>query len=286
MAGPSQGPARWWIGQPRPIVTGMRILPRILIGLAVVVVGAVGLLWIFQGRVVKAAIQSGGTWATGVPTKVDDVSAGLLGGKLELSGLTVANPEGFAPQPFVAIGTARADWETRSLFSDEVHVKELVLDGLALHIERNAKGTNYGKILEHAKSHGKGEKAPDAGGSKRVLVVDRIVLTNITAELLLADLPVATGPLKVTVPRIELNNFRSDGSTSEVVGQLLSVVVESALSVALEAGQGIFPQDLVKDLEKQLESSAQELKDVLEGSLNEAGKGLEGLKDVFGGKKQ
>jgi len=264
----------------------MRILPRILIGLLVLVVAAVGLLWIFQGRVVKAAIQSGGTWATGVPTKVDDVSAGLLGGKLELTGLTVANPEGFAPQPFVSLGTARADWETRSLFSDEVHVKELALDGVALHIERNASGTNYKKILEHARSRGKGEKKPEEQGSKRVLVVDRIVLTNVTAELVLADLPVATGPLRVTVPRIELNAFRSDGSTSEVVGQLLTVVVDAAMSAALEAGQGIFPQDLVKDLQNQLESSTQELKDVLEGSPKEAGKGLEGLKDVFGGKKQ
>lgn len=263
----------------------MRTLPRILIGLGVLFVGAVGLLWIFQGRVVKAAIQSGGTWATGVPTKVDDVSAGLLGGKLEFSGLTVANPEGFGPQPFVAVGTARADWETRSLFSDEVHVKELVLDGLALHIERNAAGTNYEKILDHAKQRGGGPK-PDEGGSKRVLVVDRIVLTNITAELVLGDLPIATGPLKVTVPRIELNQFRSDGSTSEVVGKLLSIVVEAAMSAALQAGEGIFPADLVKDLGNQLKSSAEELKDVLEGSLKEAGKGLEGLKDVFGGKKQ
>jgi hypothetical protein len=264
----------------------MRTLPRILIGLGVVAVGAVGLLWIFQGRVVKAAIQSGGTWATGVPTQVDDVSAGLLGGELELTGLTVANPPGFAAKPFVAVGTARADWETRSLFSDEVHVEELAIDGLALHIERNASGTNYKKILEHAKTRGKDEPKKESGESKRVLVVDRIVLTNVTAELVLGDLPVATGPLSVTVPRIELKQFRSDGSTSEVVGQLLSVVVEAAMSAALEAGQGIFPQDLMKDLQQQLESGSQELKDVLEGTLKDAGKGFEGLNDVFGEKKK
>lgn len=269
----------------------MRLLVRVAIGLALLVVLALGLVWIFQGSVVKAAVQHGGTWATGVETRVDDVSAGLLGGRLELEGLTIANPPGFSAEPFFALRSTKADWDTRSLFGDEIHVRELELDGLALRIERNSSGANYKKILEHARSKGgqeKPEPSPDPG-AKKTLVVDRIVLTDLTAELKLADLPVATGPLRVTVPRIELKGFRSDGETHELVGRLLGIVVDASMSAALEAGQGVFPADLVQDLERQLDAAKSTLEGVLQGdpkSIQDAGKQLEGLKDIFGKPKK
>lgn len=269
----------------------MRILVRIVAGLLVLLALVVGLVWIFQGSVVKSAVQSGGTWATGVETRVDDVSAGLLGGKLEIQGLTLANPPGFGAEPFFALRGTKADWDTRSLFGDEIHVRELELDGLALRIERNASGTNYGRILDHVGGKG-GAKEPapaESGGAKKVLAVDKIVLKDVSAELIVADLPVATGPLRVTVPRIEIANFRSDGATHEIVGKLLGAVVQAALEASLEAGGGVFPADLAKDLKSKLGDVEGALKDVLKGDLkglDDAGKALEGIQDVFGGKKK
>ncbi|MCY2961724.1 MAG: hypothetical protein NTY35_16305 [Planctomycetota bacterium] len=263
----------------------MRILVRVAIGLGLLVVLALGLVWIFQGSVVKAAIQGGGTWATGVETRVEDVSAGLLGGKLELRGLTLANPPGFSAEPFFGLRAAKADWDTASLLSQKIHVRELELDGLALRIERNSSGTNYGRILEHA-SRGGAAPAPTPEaqpGAQRALVVDRIVLRDVSAELYLADLPLANGPLRVTVPRVEITDFHSDGPTHEIVGQLLSAVVKAALEASLDAGRGTFPDDLKRDLKAQLQSA----KSALEGALQGDVKGsLEGLKDVFGDKKK
>lgn len=270
----------------------MRLLVRLGIGLLLLLVLALGLVWIFQGSIVKTAVQSGGTWATGVETKVDDVSAGLLGGKLEIEGLTLANPPGFGAEPFFALRSAKADWDTRSLLGDTIHVRELELDGLALRIERNASGTNYGRILDHASQKGGGAKpSPEAdAGSKRVLVVDRIVLKDVSAEVLLADLPIGNGPLRVTVPRLEIADFKSDGPTHEIVGQLLSAVVEAALKASLDAGGGIIPADLARDLKSRLQDAESALKGALEGdlkgSLEGAGQALEGLKDVFGTKKK
>lgn len=272
----------------------MRIVVRVAIGLVLLLVLALGLVWIFQGSVVKAAIQRGGGWATGVETRVDDVSAGLLGGQLELEELTLANPPGFGAEPFFALRAAKADWDSRSLLGDEIHVRELALDGLALRIERNASGTNYGKILDHARSKGgkPAEPEPEAG-SKKTLVVDRIVLRDLSAELILADLPISTGPLKVTVPRLEIKDFRSDGETHEIIGNLLAQIVDQALAASLEAGQGIFPADLAKDLQRQLEKNVEDAKSTLEGvlkgdakSVQDAGKQLEGLKDIFGKPKK
>jgi len=271
----------------------MRMLVRFGIGLLLLLLLTLGLVWIFQGSIVRTAVESGGTWATGVETRVDDVSAGLLGGKLELEGLTLANPPGFAAEPFFALRAVRADWDSRSLFGDTIHVRELELDGLALRIERNASGTNYGRILDHAGQKGSGDKPmPEAEeGTKRALRVDRIVLKDVSAELILADLPIGTGPLRVTVPRLELSNFQSNGPTHVIVGQLLAAVVEAALKASLDAGTSIFPADLAGDLKAKLAGVEAALKGAIqegnvEGSIQEAGKALDGLKDVFGGKKK
>jgi len=266
----------------------MRLVVRLGIGLLLLVVLAIGLAWIFQDSVVKAAIQRGGGWATGVETRVDDVSAALVGGKLEMSGLSLANPAGFSTEPCFALRSAKADWESRSVLSEEIHLREIAIDGLALRIERNASGTNFAQILGHRST---GESKPPAAESetKRKLVVDKIVLNDVSAELVLADMPLATGPMRVTVPRIEIKDFRTDGPTHELVGKLLSAVVQAALDASLAAGGGIFPADLTRDLRGQLDAAKADLDSLLQErlgtSVDEAGKALEGLKDVFGGKK-
>ncbi len=268
----------------------MRLVVRLGIGLLLLLVLAIGLVWIFQDSVVRAAIQSGGSWATGVDTRVDDVSAALVGGKLELSGLSLANPPGFSAEPCFVLRAARADWDTRSLLSDEIHLREIALDGLALRIERNASGTNFMRIVNHSGSQGDAS-APTTSesGPTRKLVVDTIVLNDVSAELVLADMPIAKGPLRVTVPRIEIKDFRSDGPTQELVGKLLSAIIQAALDSSLAAGAGIFPEDLARDLRADIAKARAGLDTLLQDSLGtsveEAGKALDGLKGVFGGKK-
>ncbi|MBL8862772.1 MAG: hypothetical protein JNK02_12300 [Planctomycetes bacterium] len=274
----------------------MRLVIRIVGTLFLLLALGLGLLWIFQDNLVKSAIEGGGTWATGVETRVEDVSAGIVGGSLGLAGLRIANPPGFGTQPFFALRAARADWDPRSLLADEIHVRELALDGLALRIERNDSGTNYGRILDHVRSRGGAKSDPPAeaaAGPGRALVVDRIVLTDLSAELVLSGTPLATGPLRVSVPRVEIGAFRSDGATHEIVGTLLSAVVRAALEASLQAGAGVFPKDLARDLESRLAGAKAELERQLGGSLEDAvkqategvQKKLGGLQDALGGKK-
>jgi hypothetical protein len=274
----------------------VRILVRVLGGLLCVVALLAGLVWIFQANLVKSAIEGGGTWATGVETRVAGVSAGLVGGQLAIEGLELANPAGFGSAPCLALRSARADWETRSLLSDEIRVREIALDGLVLRIERNASGTNVARILDHARGRRGAAPAspaePAADGPGRALVVDLVVVRDLSAELVLAGLPGVEGPLRVSVPRFELRGFRSDGATHEIVGALLAAVVEAALEASLAAGADVFPKDLVRDLEGRLDAARAALEDTLRGEVDgaleraagAAGRALEDL-GILGGKK-
>src|SRR5690554_6816935 len=85
-------------------------MKKILIGLlavvlvvviAVVVLVVVGVSQI--DNLLKAGIERGGTYATGVSTTVDDVDVQLRKGTLDLSGLVLANPPGFDTPHFLAL---------------------------------------------------------------------------------------------------------------------------------------------------------------------------------------
>jgi hypothetical protein len=247
----------------------MRPAARIVLGLGLVAAAGGALVLLFAGRIAAAAIHGGGTWALGVPVATDDVSLGLLAGTFELEGLTVANPPGFAPVPFLEIAGTSADWRTSSLFAREIEVGEIALTGLTLRLEQRLDGSNYGAILDHLErvAPAKPAPAPETAES-RTLRVARIVITDVTAELALPDLPAGADRARVRVPEIVIEDFRSDGETSEVLGKLLGAIVEASLEASLEAGGATFPADWSKDLRAKLGAGAEaEVRGLLEGAV-------------------
>ena len=88
----------------------MKLLKRlVLLALGVVVLGFAA-AWIFLDPLVAKAIEKGATYAAGVETKVGSVDASPLSGRFGIQELSLANPAGFRPEPFVHVGSVRAAW--------------------------------------------------------------------------------------------------------------------------------------------------------------------------------
>ncbi len=239
----------------------MKLLKRLLVVGVLLAVVLVAVVWLFFSPIVSGAIEKGATYATGVDTKVKSVSASPTAGKFSLEGLSMANPPGFQAPSFVTLGSLRAGWQNGTLLSDTIQMDEFVVDGVEVNLERTSNGTNYGKILDHLSqvSGGakEGEKAPKeppkepAKGGKS-LRIQKIDIRNVKATLRISSPVAATIP--VTVPSVVINDFRSDGSTTEIVGQLTQQVLHSILDSVLKAGKDVFPADIVKDLGGSLKS--------------------------------
>lgn len=258
----------------------MKLLKRLLlVGLVLLVLG-IGTMWIFFSPLVSSAIEKGATYATGVETKLASVSASPVAGKFGLQGLTMANPPGFRDEPFVTLGSAHAAWQNGTLMSSTIQMDEFVVENVAVNLERTGDGTNYGKILEHlGKVTGGGEKEPvkkePASGGK-TLLIKKIEIRNVHAGLHLSGVPIASGSMSVDVPSIVIENFRSDGSSTEIVAKLTRELIHAILQSVLSAGKGIFPDDIVKDLGSGLKG--------LGGALGTGAKNtVEGVQDVFKG---
>ena len=259
----------------------MKLLRRALLVLVVLVLLFLAAGWIFLDPLVARGIEKGSTYATGVETKVAKVDASFLSGKFGIDGLSLANPPGFRPEPFLSLGTARAAWQNGTILSDRIEMDELVLDRVEVNLERTGSGTNYGAILDNLEKLSKGEKKKEEPPSKggKQLTIKKIEIKNVRAGLHLSGVPIGAGSMEVVIPSIVLEDFKSDGDTKEIVGKLTRTLLQSILENVLRMGKDIFPADMLKDLG----SNLQGLQGTLESDAKEALKGLEGALKGAGG---
>lgn len=253
----------------------MKILKRLAVAVVIpvlVLAGGVILLLSQVDRIAKVAIEKGGTFATGTPTTVADVSIGLFSGKFALSGLSIANPAGFTSPAFMSLGSGGVDLSVASLTGSTIEVPRFALDALEVNLERRDGATNYGAILDSLKrlqgSGGGGGATPPAQDEKK-LVIGSLELSNIVVKIDMAGGPKAVSDLtRVTIPieKISLSNVGKTGTgvagTGVTVSELSSLVISAVLRAAADKGGSIIPADLLGDLNGRLEGLGKGLLDM------------------------
>lgn len=241
----------------------------VLVGLALVGLLA-AVVWI--DRLVKLAVEEGGSAATGVAVTLASASARLSAAELSLLGFAIHNPAGFRPEPFVSVGRVQARCEGRSLFADAIVIEELVIEDVRIHLEHANGRTNFGSILDRLKSDpAQDVRTTSPAGKARSLVVRHVLVTGVNASVHVPGLSESSAG--VTIPRLELRDFRTDGGTREIVGALTGTIVDALLTATLDQGAASLPREIARDLERQVDA----LKSKAEGVLDAA----RGIKDLF-----
>lgn len=255
-------------GMKKPV----KILVRsVVILLAVLAIAFVVTLF-FIDSLVKKAVEAGGSAAAGVPVTLSSADVRLGSSKLGLEGFAIANPPTFRAEPFLSLGRASASWRQSSIFSDEMVIEELTIEDVTINLEHRDGRTNFGSILDHMGARaGESKPAPaDPNERKRTLVVKHILVRNVNAAVHVPGLAESSAGVKLE--RLELKDFRSDGSTTEIVAALTGTLVDALLSRTLEAGAGNLPKEIAGNLERQVDA----LKSKAKGVLDEV-KGVGGL---------
>jgi len=247
----------------------MKIVVRILVGLALLLalvgVGAV----LFIDSLAKKAIEAGGSHALGVETRLESASIGLFSGEFALNGLTVANPAGFAEPSFFALGGTRLALPLSSLREERVTIPELVLVGISLDLERNARGTNYGVILDNlsrfeSAEPASGGGASDAGG--KVFVLQRLVVRDVRATVNLLPEGGDLTKLSLSIPEVVVTDLGSDMS----LAQLCALVVKTVVRAAIQQGGDALPAELLADLRERMATLEGQARAQLDDELGKA----------------
>jgi len=227
----------------------MKILKIVLV-LAVLLIGAVvglGFFLISQaGNLAKAGIEKGGTYAMGVETTVDSVDIRFLNGTATMSGLKIANPEGYSRPIFLGLGKGAVALDLGSLGDELVRIPTLHLSDVELNLLKKDGKSNYQVILDNLKRFESGantEPDPDAEGA--AFVIERIVIKNIDVYAALAPIGGELTAVPISLDEIVLTDV---GNPSGVkMGELMDILVKALLSAVVNKA-GDLPGDMLNEL--------------------------------------
>jgi uncharacterized protein involved in outer membrane biogenesis len=238
----------------------MRTLLKVLIGAAIVLalILAGGLWWLSHslGPLVASAIRTKGPEITGVTVRIDSVEIAPFSGTASLRGLVVGSPGGFHADHALSLGEFSLDLNLRSLLTDVIVIKRIVIAKPNIMYEIGPDGSNLKAIQRNvdrytARSGSAPAKAPEAQqGSGKKFVIRDLVITDATAEV---SAPVLQGKtLSVPLPDLHLHDIgqASNGATAgEAVRQVLGALTKSVTAAVAKANLGGATESIKKSTE-------------------------------------
>lgn len=230
-----------------------KLLKLLAVFIVVLVIAGIA-LFIYIDSIAKAAIERGGTYALGVSTTLDSADVGVLSGEFSMSGLNVANPDGFDTSHFLNLAEGGVAVTLGTLREEVIKLPHLTLSALDVNLERNLDGSsNYGVVLENLKRfESKDDKPADQPEDGARFIVRRIeirdVVVHINAVPQGGDLTTFNFPIE----EIVLNDVGSESNRGVLMGELLDVIVKAIIEAVREKGGDILPPDLLSDLEQRL----------------------------------
>lgn len=274
----------------------MRVLLRIAGVLLLLLVLALGAAVYYVDLLAARGIENGASRALGVPAEVGSVHLGLMAGSFRMDGLRVANPPGYDGDFLFHFRHSEFQVPPAALRETTIRVPRVTIEGVDVALERNRGGTNVAQVLDNLKRFESGGKSGGSAGGGRKLVIDEVVIRDVTAWVDVADPTgnVQLDRVEVEVPEIRLRDVGGKGGVSSA--QLTNLVVKAILinvakhggrlpgAVLGELSRGLAPLDAVRTF------GVDAVGRIGEGTGNVlekgAGKLLEGVGGLLGGKKE
>ncbi|HEX6997188.1 MAG TPA: hypothetical protein VF322_03525 [Gammaproteobacteria bacterium] len=197
----------------------------VVVGLAAVAALAAAFLASRLDRAVIAAVERYGSAATGTAVRLRDADVQLRETAGTLTGLTVANPEGFAEDHVLTVQTVALDVALGDTSPDLIVLNEVAVTGATLTAEQRGAALNLDLLLDRLEG---GDHAPNAEPGPR-LIIDRFTLAGGRVTFI-SD--AADGPQTLDLPEVVVEGVgRAEG------GLTFGETAEALLGPILAAGR-------------------------------------------------
>jgi len=270
-----------------------KTLKLIVLSIVVLLLILVVAFYFFSGYLLRVGIETAGTRALGVGVYVDDVDLSILGGTVEIDGLIVKNPPGYAYEDLLELGQGKVTAKLGSLLADTVRIKELKLDGIDLVIEQKALSNNLQDVVSSISSKKK-KKAEDkerAEPSGKKLQIGELEISNIRVKVKLLPVPGKADTVTLNLDAIKMSNLGTDSKLS--TGILASKIMLAIADGVAEQGVGVLPKEMVKTMKSALgktidlgKTATEEGKKLLEEGRDSGKELIEGFKSLLKPKKE
>lgn len=246
------------------------IVRLVTVLIVVLVIGVIG-IDLFADGTVRKAVDGAARDALKVDVQTDKASLSILGGSLSLRDVVVGNPPGYQTERLLKLDRGDIKVNTRSLLSDEVHIKDITLSGMDVLIEQKGLGSNLHEVLQTL--------AEDERSGKQ-LYVDKLEIRDITVRVKLLPIPgqVDIVPLKLT-PIVMTNLGRNERLDTAA---LVSKIILAVAGGIAEQGKGILPKEMVDGLGTVLDTAIDLILGTGREGIEDIRKGItEGLKGIL-----
>jgi len=214
----------------------MKILLRLALLALVLIAGLAIALYFFLPPASKAAVKKGSQALLGVEASIEQLpfSLSASAARVGMDNLLIPNPTQFGAAPFLKVGHASIELDTFSVLRKVVRVQEIRLEGTHLHLIQKGAESNLHWFLQRMPGRdtqevGLASPAEDEGDGK-LLAVERVVITGLTAELTVKELPLGTGSWKAALPPLDLDLSSAEpGNSADLMRTILTEIVANGL---------------------------------------------------------
>jgi hypothetical protein len=205
-------------------------------GILGVVVGiGVALVLDQLGRLIERGVEEHGPGLTGTEVSLGGASVSIFDGSGELTDLRIGNPEGYSDDRAFDLGRIAIVIDPKSVASDVVRIRSLVVDGPKLLAEFDPAGRNNLKaILSHVKAAagGGGAKTSSSGGGGKKIIIDEFRFENAEARALAPSLKLDK---TLKLPPVVLKNLgakQGGAAAGDIASQVLRPIVDATVAAA------------------------------------------------------
>lgn len=259
------------------ILGGFLVLSALLIVLSV--------YWVANNlnSLVKDIIEQVGSDTLKTEVRVADVNIDLQASKVSLSGLTIANVDGFSAPLLFEMNQVAVDLEPASLLEKTIEVKSVLIDGTKVVAEQKGTTTNLQALLDNmpkSQSEPASQPAEPAATESSADPVDVLIkvgafdFTNTSTQLITEQF----GEREVNSPNIRLRDIGGDKGVPP--DQLAQAVMQPLIKQVSKAVEN-YLKGLVEDKAKEkLKEKEDELKAKMDDKYGEGTS--DQLKKLFG----
>lgn len=219
----------------------MKNVLKVVVGLALSLIVPVLLVVFTINAIVEGGIESAGKRSLGVEVELSRASLSLLEGHLALSGVRIANPEGFKTFQLLKAEGVTVAMKPVSIVQDEVLIDSFVIESPFLTVEHSLRGANIGPVLKSIQME-KGEKR-ELSKQKRYRI-ERLRIAG--GQVVFASMvkPAAT----VNLPDIELRDISGADGKGVPLGQVCEKVLLRMIQTAIKSEPGTIPPEMLSAL--------------------------------------
>jgi uncharacterized protein involved in outer membrane biogenesis len=249
----------------------MKRLILVAVIVLVLIVGGLVFLYLSLNRVIRSAVETYGPQVTKSEVKLGSVNVSPFSGQASLANLVVGNPQGFKTPSAFKLGAMSMSLDVRSLLSDTVAIREIVVRAPEITYELGPGGNNLTALQKNVEAYaGAGAKSgsgTQAHGAGKKVTIDRLRVEKSKLNVS-AGVPLQAQTATVDLPDIELKDIGKKGQgVSMVTG--VEMVLEEVSRSATKAAANIDVKGLAEKAGKEAGKEA----------TGAAGKALKG---VFG----